>query len=508
MASIFEGLIAREAYSLRANVRTATTSDLDSVGNGTWVTGTQTLTAGAAGTTTIDTILVADGDRILVKNQVAGIENGVYEVSDASAGSPTVFTRTSDIETGEEASGSFLFMNEGAVNAQTGWICTNVLGSGIVDTDALTWVQFDVINTLSVARGGTGATSFTNNEIVLGQGTSPLTTVTSANNAIMVTNGSGTPSFSTTLPTGLTVEFEDDKFTISDNADSTSKLQFTVDPVATATTIQATIFPTSDTIAGIASTQTLTNKFLDSNTYDELLDVNGLEMIIFNATGSAVNEFTFTNAATGANPSIVATGGDANVGLDFGVKGTGKYNFNATADGPAELRLFEDTDNGTNYIGIDVPAAVTTSLTYTLPGTDGSSGDVITTDGTGNLSFVTPSTGRVAYHLIASELVANKTSYTTIAFFAWSLARYSSYASGALIYEVDVGNRDLDIRLYDATNAAVIVADLGVNADGFRVVTGLSNPASNARIELQVRKSAGGGINPRIFGVQLEFAPS
>ena len=53
-------------------------------------------------------------------------------------------------------------------------------------------------------------------------------------------------------------------------------------------------------------------------------DANGNEVIKTPATGSAVNEITVTNAATGNAPEISATGGDDNIDLKLTAKGTGK----------------------------------------------------------------------------------------------------------------------------------------------------------------------------------------
>src|SRR6056300_1550938 len=53
------------------------------------------------------------------------------------------------------------------------------------------------------------------------------------------------------------------------------------------------------------------------------------------------------------------------------------------------LKLNEGTNNGTNFIGLKAPNAVTTTTTFTLPDGDGSSGQVLSTDGSGNLSFAT-----------------------------------------------------------------------------------------------------------------------
>ena len=56
------------------------------------------------------------------------------------------------------------------------------------------------------------------------------------------------------------------------------------------------------------------------------------------------------------------------------------------ATGPGAIRIFEDTDNGSNYVGLSV-GNVSTSYTLVFPNADGSSGQVMTTNGSGVLSF-------------------------------------------------------------------------------------------------------------------------
>ena len=74
----------------------------------------------------------------------------------------------------------------------------------------------------------------------------------------------------------------------------------------------------------LTGTQTLTNKTLTSPKIGtSVLDTNGNEVAKITATSSAVNEVTFVNAATGNNPSLTASGGDSNVGIDLKTKGTG-----------------------------------------------------------------------------------------------------------------------------------------------------------------------------------------
>ena len=52
-------------------------------------------------------------------------------------------------------------------------------------------------------------------------------------------------------------------------------------------------------------------------------DVNGNELLKVTATASAVNELILANQSTGNNPTITASGGDTNVGLNLVPKGTG-----------------------------------------------------------------------------------------------------------------------------------------------------------------------------------------
>jgi hypothetical protein len=80
------------------------------------------------------------------------------------------------------------------------------------------------------------------------------------------------------------------------------------------------------TLVSLVSTDTLTNKTLTAPKIADagfIADANGAEQIIFQTTASAVNELEVTNAATGNNPAIAASGGDTNVGLALKTKGTG-----------------------------------------------------------------------------------------------------------------------------------------------------------------------------------------
>jgi hypothetical protein len=62
---------------------------------------------------------------------------------------------------------------------------------------------------------------------------------------------------------------------------------------------------------------------------------------------------------------------------------------NLIIDNQKEIRFRETTANGTNYVALKAPASVSADLTFTLPATDGSSGQALITNGSGVLSFTT-----------------------------------------------------------------------------------------------------------------------
>ena len=80
-------------------------------------------------------------------------------------------------------------------------------------------------------------------------------------------------------------------------------------------------------LVSTASTATLTNKTLTAAKIADggfIADANGNELVVFQTTGSAVNELEITNNASGSNPILAATGGDTNIGITLTPKGTGE----------------------------------------------------------------------------------------------------------------------------------------------------------------------------------------
>lgn len=68
---------------------------------------------------TVDGVTLATGDRILIKNQSSGAENGIYTVN--ASGAPT---RATDADSGAELVNASVYVSEGTTNADTQWTCT------------------------------------------------------------------------------------------------------------------------------------------------------------------------------------------------------------------------------------------------------------------------------------------------------------------------------------------------------------------------------------------------
>ena len=113
-----------QGLDVKNSVRVATTA------NGT-------LSTAFANGQTVDGISLATGDRILLKDQSTGSQNGIYTVN--ASGAPT---RATDFdENSEVTGGTFFFVEEGTVNADNGFVMTND-GTVTVGTTALTFTQF------------------------------------------------------------------------------------------------------------------------------------------------------------------------------------------------------------------------------------------------------------------------------------------------------------------------------------------------------------------------------
>ena len=126
-----------------------------------------------------------------------------------------------------------------------------------------------------------------------------------------------------------------------------------------------------------------------------ILDNNNKELLTFDVNSGATNNLQITNNSTGSNVSIDVIGDDTDIGLNLNPKGHGKVNILGSTSNTGGIRFYGIGDNkeAANHVGLTVSPSLNEDITFTLPTSDGTSGQVIQTDGSGVLSFTTVSGG-------------------------------------------------------------------------------------------------------------------
>jgi len=111
---------------------------------------------------------------------------------------------------------------------------------------------------------------------------------------------------------------------------------------------------------------------------------------------------------------------------------------------------------------------------------------------------------RAEYQLVTVDSKANNMGWTTLAVFPWVDSRHSNFVLGKIVTVVDIANRALNIRYRDVTNNVTLGQVLNVNTDG-SLVFPVTNPTTDATIELQISKSNVGGTSPLVRGCVVEY---
>ena len=204
--------------------------------------------AGAQATFTLDSATPPLNSRVLIKNQSTNTQNGVYTVTNVGSNSTNwVLTRATDYDTPQDINATGMIpIENGSTNASTGWINTTTMVT--VDTTAVTFVQFGIPVPVPLNQGGTNAsltasaggifystasagalsaagsagqlfrstgttapgwttstypTTNAANTLLYASSANTMAALATANSSVLVTDGSGVPSLSTTLPSGL-----------------------------------------------------------------------------------------------------------------------------------------------------------------------------------------------------------------------------------------------------------------------------------------------------------------
>lgn len=147
---------ARSGLDVKQSVHAASTAN---------VTVTYSATGGTSGrgqitgvTNVIDGVTLEAGDRVLLKDQTTGAQNGIWVVTTVGTGSNGTWDRATDFDTDAEVTaGAFTFVEEGTVNGDSGFVLTtnNPITIGGSSGTALVWAQFSGSGTITAGTGMT-----------------------------------------------------------------------------------------------------------------------------------------------------------------------------------------------------------------------------------------------------------------------------------------------------------------------------------------------------------------
>jgi hypothetical protein len=334
-----------------------------------------TLTATANGLLSVDSVDVVVGNRVLVKNQVNQAHNGIYSVTQIGDGStPFILTRAADYNTPGATylnvdAGDFTLILTGATNANTSWVQT-ALQPITIGTTSLVFVQF-----------GSGVATYSN-----GTGLS-----LSGTNQFSITNtgvSSGTYGSGSQVPQ------------IAVNAQG---------QVTGAINTNIAISGSQVTSGSVAIAQGGTGQTSQASGFNALSPITTLGDIIVGTGSNAAGRLGIGSSGqvltvqSGTATWAAPTGGGGTPG---GSPNTIQYNnggvfggqTNYTTDG-TNVQLgaqgvfkFADLDSS-NFVGFKAAATIPSNVTWTLPTTDGTAYQVLATNGSGTLVWVTQSGG-------------------------------------------------------------------------------------------------------------------
>lgn len=321
---------ARSGLDVKQSVRAATTANIT-----------------LSGTQTIDGVALSVGDRVLVKNQTDATKNGIYIVA---AGA---WSRATDADEPNEVSpGLFLFVEEGTVNADNGFVITSDAPLA-VGTDPLTFTQFsgagmiiagDALtksgNRLDVVVAASGGIEIVSDALqlkssVAGNGLAYSSGVLSiassaagdglaySNGVISVNTANGIEVSSDNVQLASTVAGNGLTYTsgVLDIVGTANRISVSADAIDIASTY---IGQTSITTLGTITTGTWTGDVIADAYIAQDLTISGgtINSTPIGATGRSTGAFT-TLAANGAVSftSTLAVTGNTTVGGTLGVTG-------------------------------------------------------------------------------------------------------------------------------------------------------------------------------------------
>ena len=300
-----------------------------------------------SGTQTIDGVSVIAGDRVLVKNQSTGSQNGLYV---AAAGS---WSRSADADADAEVTaGLFVFVEEGTTNGDSGWVLTTN-NPITVGTTALSFTQFSGAgsyaagngltltgSTFDVASTGGGSLTVTADSINLSSGVATPGTYRSVtvDTYGRITSGTTPTTFS---GYGISDSSANLAAAITDET-GTGALVFGTSPSLTTPSLSGETFSVGTAITAGTNAQgqgALTNDINVITTASASPSgvtlptaTTGRRIIIINRGANAINVYPATGAAIDGLSANAAIDIQANATMTFNASSTTQWYSDAVVD--------------------------------------------------------------------------------------------------------------------------------------------------------------------------------
>jgi len=284
-------------------------------------------------TQTIDGVALSVGDRVLVKNQSTGSQNGIYVVASGAWTRATDFDNSPDIEV---SPGTFFFVEEGTTQADNGYVVSND-GAITIGTTEIVFVQFSGAGQITAGAGLTKSGNTldvvgTADRITVNTDSVDIASTYAGQSTITTlgTIGTGTWQGSVVGPTygGTGINNGSKTITLGGNLTTDGANATTL----TTTGTTSITLPTTGTLATLAGSETFTNKTLTTPT------INGGALsgtFSGNHTMSGVATFSnTTDATTTTAAGVIMSGGLAIAKAMFiGTNITGSGAATSTLDG-------------------------------------------------------------------------------------------------------------------------------------------------------------------------------
>ena len=143
-----------QGLNVHDSVVAASTANLTATyNNGTSGVGATLTNSGAQAALTLDGVSLSVSDRVLIKNQTASAQNGIYTVTVVGTVSTNwVLTRAADFnQPAEIGGGDFVFVTGGTTQDNTGWVCIDKVTT--IGTDPIVFAQFSGAGTYLAGNG-------------------------------------------------------------------------------------------------------------------------------------------------------------------------------------------------------------------------------------------------------------------------------------------------------------------------------------------------------------------